>query len=121
MMNILSVDVGPNGEQSTSRKVARRLVEKLKRPTARAINRDLSTGELPHLDGSMLQAIFTRAEARTADHANILQKSDELVDELLAADAIVISTPVWNFGPPSSLKAWIDLVVRIGRTFSCGG
>ncbi len=72
---------------------------------------------LPHLDAATLQAISTR-DASEADGLHALAgQSDRLTDELLRTDLLVIATPMWNFGIPSSLKAWIDLVVRPGRTF----
>ena len=61
-------------------------------------------------------AFFTPAEQRTPEQAQTVQISDALVDELLAADVIVIGAPMYNFSVSSTLKAWIDHIVRIGRT-----
>lgn len=115
-MKVLLVTVSPNGEQSASRIVANKLIGKLK--PSQVINRDLSQDPVPHITGKEVVAAFTPAEARTAEQKNLLKESDALVDELLAADTIVIATPMWNFGTPSVLKAWIDHVVRAGRTFA---
>lgn len=115
-MKVLLVTVSPNGEQSASRIVANKLIGKLK--PSQVINRDLSQDPVPHITGKEVVAAFTPAEARTEEQKNLLKESDALVDELLAADTIVIATPMWNFGTPSVLKAWIDHVVRAGRTFA---
>jgi FMN-dependent NADH-azoreductase len=72
---------------------------------------------LPHLSESLLGAYFTPADARSAEQAEVIKQSDALVDELLAADTIVIGVPMYNFAPPPTLKAWIDHVFRAGRTF----
>jgi FMN-dependent NADH-azoreductase len=72
---------------------------------------------VPHLTEQMMGAFFTPAEQRNAEQAHIVKVSDTLVDELFAADVIVIGAPMYNFSVPSSLKAWIDHVARAGRTF----
>src|SRR5471032_3122486 len=65
-------------------------------------------------------AFFTPAEARNADQAHTIKTSDTLVDELIAADVVVIAAPMYNFSVPSTLKAWIDHIARVGRTFKYG-
>ena len=91
-----------------------------KHPDATVIDRDLAAHPLPHLTAEVVGAFFTPADKRSPEQAKAIEPSDKAVDELLAADAIVIGAPMWNFGIPSSLKAWIDHVVRAGRTFQYG-
>lgn len=116
---ILHVDSSPAGERSVSRKVTARALAELKKqhPGAAVIERDLATQPLPHLDSLSIGAFFTPPANRNEALSEAVRLSDLLVDEVLAADAIVIGAPMHNFGIPSSLKAWIDHVVRAGRTF----
>lgn len=122
MKQVLMIEISPRGQESASRAVADALAARLGDlyPSARLVRRDLAAVHLPHLDGTTLRAIATpdpAEAARLEDHARL---SDQLTDELLASDLLVIATPMWNFGIPSALKAWIDLVVRPGRTFRYG-
>ena len=78
--------------------------------------RDLSRG-MPFIDEAWIEANFTPDEERTEKHFNALSFSDELVDELKNADALVIGVPVYNFSIPASLKAWIDMIARARSTF----
>ncbi len=120
MEQILIVEVSPRGPESASRKVTRKLEERLKAeyPSAEIIHRDLVSDSLPHLDGVTLKVISTKDAAEAQKLKQSASLSDKLTDELLASDLLVIATPTWNFSIPSSLKAWIDLVVRPGKTFS---
>ena len=80
--------------------------------------RDLVDDNLPHFDGVTLKPISTKDAAEAQNLKESATLSDKLTDELLASDILVIATPTWNFGIPTSLKAWVDLVVRPGKTFS---
>lgn len=111
---ILQIDVSPCGADSVTRKLAQNVVERLAPDTI--IMRDL-TRSLPHLDSDWIGANFTPANDHTAEQRALLRISDTLVDELRRADTIVIGLPVWNFGIPAALKAWVDLVARAGETF----
>jgi FMN-dependent NADH-azoreductase len=119
MKQILVVDVSPRGAESASRKVAKALRGRLaaQYPAARVIDRDLVKDNLPHLDSATLKAISTKDAAEARRLKRSARLSDQLTEELLASDLLVIATPMWNFGIPPSLKTWIDLVVRPGRTF----
>jgi len=119
---ILHIDSSPLGDRSISRKLtAQTLIElKVKHPESTILTRDLAANPLPHLDGATIGAFFTPPDQRTATLHEAAKLSDEAIDELIAADIIVIGAPMWNFGIPSSLKAWIDHVVRAGRTFKYG-
>ncbi len=112
--NILRIDASPRGAQSVSRDLADRVIQRL--DPENVVTRDV-TGGLPTLSEDWVGANFTPADARTAEQRLHLALSDSLVAELEAADTIVISLPVWNFGIPSTLKAWVDLVARAGLTF----
>lgn len=120
MTTILHIEVSPNKDQSASRKVGKVLVEGLQKKHSGSIikNRDLNSETLPHISGEVIGAAYTPEDKRTSEQQRAIAQSDELVDELLGSDVIVIATPMWNFGVPSVLKAWIDHIVRVGRTFS---
>ena len=111
---ILQIDVSPRGAESVTRKLTQNVVERLAPDTI--IMRDL-TRSLPHLDSDWIGANFTPANDHTAEQRALLRILDTLVDEIRRADTIVIGLPVWNFGIPAALKAWVDLVARAGETF----
>ena len=119
---ILHIDSSPLGERSVSRKLtAKALTElKAKHPECKIITRDLAADPLPHLNGVTIGAFYTPPDQRTNDLIEAAKLSDQAVDEVISADAIIIGSPMWNFGIPSSLKAWIDHIVRAGKTFTYG-
>ena len=119
-MSILLISSSPNLEGSTSRALARNLADSLA-VTAPVVVRDLGANPPPHLDQATIGAFYTPEADRTAEQTQKLALSDELIDEVFDADAIVIAAPMHNFGIASSLKAWIDQVARIGRTFEPTG
>ena len=118
MSSILLLTSSPRAE-SLSTPIAVDLAEKLKsqNPGSLVVRRDLATNPLPHIDDLFTGAIRKPAEARTAEEIAAIKTSDELVNELFAADTIVISTGLINFNIYSSLKTWIDNVARAGVTF----
>lgn len=122
MKKVLAIEVSPNGDLSASRQVSRYLLKKIKsqHTGSKAQLRDLSLAPPPHVDSLMVGAYFTPPDQRSEAQKKAVLFSDELVDELEAADVLVVSTPMWNFSLPSSLKAWVDHVIRAGRTFSFG-
>ena len=111
---LLRIDVSPRGEDSVSRQLSQRIIDRLAPETV--LTRDL-TRSLPLLDAAWVGANFTPADQRSAEQDATLKLSDELIAELRQADTIVIGLPVWNFGVPAALKAWIDLIARVGETF----
>lgn len=119
MKNILMIEVSPRGKDSASRAVSDTLAERLAGlyPGAKVLRRDLTVEQLPHLDGITLRAISTKDLVEAESLKESAHQSDQLTAELLKSDLLVMATPMWNFGIPSALKAWIDLVVRPGRTF----
>ncbi|HVU09517.1 MAG TPA: FMN-dependent NADH-azoreductase [Verrucomicrobiae bacterium] len=120
MKKILIVEVSPRGESSASREVTKILLERLDAafPAAKFIHRDLAKDKLPHLDDNTLKAIASKIPAEIEAHKQFVTQSDMLTAEFLDSDLVVIATPMWNFGIPSLLKAWIDLIVRPGKTFN---
>jgi FMN-dependent NADH-azoreductase len=118
--NILFVSSSPRETDSYSQRVAREIVDDLvaRNPGARVLVRDLTKQSLPHVGAAFATGRALPAEKRSAAERQALALSDAVIDELFAADVIVIAVPMHNFGIPSSLKAWIDHIVRAGRTFS---
>ena len=88
-----------------------------KHPTAEVVTRDLAADPVPHLDGATFQAFITKPEERNEDQQACVDFSDSLIDELKAADVLVIGLPMYNLGVPSTLKAYFDHVARAGVTF----
>jgi FMN-dependent NADH-azoreductase len=123
MNQILIVEASPRGAESASRRLTRKLRERLEiqYPEAKVVVRDLVKDELPHLGQPTLKAISTKDPGEAESLKDARHLSDQLTDELLASDLLVIASPTWNFGIPSSLKAWIDHVVRAGKTFNYAG
>jgi FMN-dependent NADH-azoreductase len=119
MRQILCLTSSPRRDTSYSNLVAARVLKELRivHPDAAITIRDLAGNPLPHIDEDFVTATRSIAGPRTSRQRALVEQSDILVDEVLAADAIVIAAAMINFGVPSTLKAWIDYVVRPGRTF----
>jgi FMN-dependent NADH-azoreductase len=119
-MNILHVTSSARGAASYSNRVAAQVIAELQRrePGATVTTRDLARDPLPHIDEDFVAATKSPAGPQTEQQRRQLAQSDALVDELLAADIVVIAAPMINFSIPSNLKTWIDYVARAGRTFS---
>ncbi len=111
----LHLDTSARLEGSVTRDLTARIVRGL--APARVLRRDLARTPVPQIDADWVAANFTAPADRTAAQARTLALSDELVAELAAADTLVIGVPVYNFGAPAALKAWIDQVARAGLTF----
>src|SRR5262245_6808087 len=119
-MNILHITSSPRGNASYSNRVAADVLDELRwrAPAAAVTMRDLARDPLPHIDDDFVVATKSSTGPQTERQRAQLAQSDALVDELLAADLIVIAAPMINFTVPSNLKTWIDYVARAGRTFS---
>ena len=116
-VNILRIDASARTEGSVSRDLNDKIVARYKAAgPVDVAHRDL-TETLPFLDAEWIGANFTAANERTEAQRQKLAISDTLIDEIKAADVLVIGLPIYNFGVPASLKAWIDLVARAGVTF----
>ena len=123
MTKLLVVETSPRGHYSISRTMTRRFVAhwKAAHPGEDVMDRDLSTTDLPFVTAPWLQAYFTPSEQHSPEMREALRLSDELVGELLDADHLVIATPVYNYNIPAALKAWVDHIVRKGRTLGFDG
>lgn len=120
MSHVLLITSSPRLESHSTR-VARKLAEKLASGAGSSLTvRDLTGHPLPHIDDSFAAARNTPRDSLTGAQRSVLSLSDELVRELFAADTLVIAAGMINFGIPSSLKAYIDHVVRPGVTFRYG-
>lgn len=119
-MNILHIVSSARGDQSYSNRVAANVLDELRRgnPGATVVTRDLARDVLPHIDEDFVTATRSPNGPQTEKQRGLLALSDALVDELLAADLVVIATPMINFTIPSNLKTWVDYIARAGRTFS---
>jgi FMN-dependent NADH-azoreductase len=119
-MKLLHIKVSPNSTGSASRAVASHLLAKLQQrhPALSETVLDLALQPLPHLDALTVDAFLTKAEERSAAQRQAITLSEQLVDQLLAHDTLLISSPMWNLGLPSVLKAWFDHITRAGRTFA---
>ena len=113
---VLRIDASGTLSDSSTRAATARVVADLA-PTE-TITRDLAAAPLPQVDEAWIKARLVPAETRSTDEQAALALSDTLIDELNTADTIVIGMPVYNFGMPAALKAWIDLVARPKVTFS---
>jgi len=123
MNKLLLVQTSPRGEQSVSRNMTRRFLQEWREthPQGQIVDRDLSATQLAFIDAAWLQAYFTPPSQHSADMIDTLRLSDEFVGELLAADHLVIATPVYNYNVPAALKTWIDCIVRKGITLGFDG
>ena len=110
---VLHIDASARFAGSTTRQLTASIVEKL---GGSVIRRDL-TEAIPQITEDWVGANFTPADQRSAAQQDVLALSDTLVAELRAADVIVIGVPVYNFGVPAALKAWVDQIGRAGETF----
>lgn len=120
MSTLLHVSVSPRGERSRSNQVGREFVTawQAAHPQSAVVLRDLASEPPSFINSAWYEGAFTPAEDRSPPARTAMAESDHNVDQLLAADAILITTPMFNLGIPALLKAWIDQVVRVGRTFT---
>ena len=115
-MKILHLDSSARKNESISRKLAKDLVNKIKKNDDEVIYRDISEN-IPFVSGIKGAGFVIPEEERTEKDKELFKFSDQLVDEFLESNTIVISTPIYNFGPPAAAKAWFDMIARAGRTF----
>ena len=117
-LKVLEVAASGRSKDSVSRMLSADLIEALeaRQGDVEVTRRDLSHG-VSLVDEAWIGANFTAVEERTASQRAALAESDALVAELQAADVIVIGMPVYNFGIPAALKAWVDMITRARLTF----
>ncbi|MBU6952062.1 FMN-dependent NADH-azoreductase [Hahella sp. HN01] len=115
---ILKIDSSARAESSMSRKLAQQLTEQLvaANPGAEVVSRDVSGG-LPFVTEEWIGASYTPADQRTEAQNQALALSDSLIEELQAADTLIIAAPMYNFSVPATLKAYIDQICRAQVTF----
>ncbi len=118
MRTLLHIDSSPRAERSHSRRLTAQFVEAWRRtnPGGTVVHRDLGIAPVPFVNEDWIAAAYSDPAEHTPAQRAAIAVSDQLVEELLAADELVIGTPMFNFSVTASLKAWIDQVVRIGRT-----
>lgn len=119
MSSILLVTSSPRAGASISTRLATKLAERLaaSRRGTKITRRDLVTAPLPHIDGDFLGGLFSPEGERSAAQQTLIDVSDQAVEELLAADTVVIGAGMINFSIPTVLKSWFDYVARAGKTF----
>lgn len=119
MATLLKIDVSPRGDHSISRKLGAEFLEQWQQAHAggAVIARDLAKTDMPFVDMPWILGAYSPEESRNDEQKAALKLGDELIAELEKADEYVITTPMYNFAVPAALKAWIDHVVRVGKTF----
>lgn len=119
MTTLLQINASLFADASQSSRLADEFVTawRARHADASVIVRDVGRDTVPHLDGERFGAFVTDAAARTAAQNEVVAFSDALIDELRRADVIVLGLPMYNFGIPSTLKAYFDHVARAGVTF----
>jgi FMN-dependent NADH-azoreductase len=122
MKTLLKIDSSPMGGHSISRKLTSEFADTWAKahPGGKILVRDLNKTSLPLVDQVWAVAAHTPQHNRTAEQNEVLSTSELLIHELEQADEYVFGVPMHNFNVPSTLKLWIDQVVRAGRTFSYG-
>ena len=115
-MIIYQIDCSARKRGSTSRELAKKLLNKIKKLKDKVIYRDLDD-EMLFVAGLTESGMSIPENERTEQHKKMFDLSDKLVKELKHSDIIIISTPIYNFGPPATLKAWSDLAARVKSTF----
>lgn len=118
-MNILQINASPRRGDANSTKLASQVSQRLQASHAGSslTVRDLGEQPVTVLDETALGALFTPAEQRSANQAAVVAEYDALIAEVQSHDAIVLGVPMYNFGVPVQLKAWIDAIARAGVTF----
>lgn len=119
MPTLLHISVSPRGNYSISRQLGAAGVEAWQKsnPGGRVIERDLAKTPLTFIDVDWIAGAFSPPEHHNQSHKKALALSDQLISEVVEADGIVLATPMYNFAVPAVLKAWVDHVVRAGKTF----
>ena len=115
-MKIYQIDSSARKEGSTSRALAKKLLDKIKKPEDEVTYRDLNE-EMVFVSDLTESGMNIEKKDQNENHKKMFELSNQLVKELKESDIIIISAPIYNYGPPATLKAWSDLAARIGETF----
>jgi FMN-dependent NADH-azoreductase len=120
MTHIFHIDASPRGDRSISRTLAKEFISNWQaaHPTDTVTYRDLGHHPVPFVTEAWIAGAFTPPEQHSPESMEAMRVSNELVDEFLAADRYVFSIPMYNFSIPANFKAYLDQIVRVGRTFS---
>jgi len=120
MTHILHLDASPRGDRSVSRSLAKEFMSNWQaaHPNDTVTYRDLGHHPVPFVTEAWIAGAFTPPDLHSPESAEAMRISDELVDEFLAADRYVFSIPMYNLSIPANFKAYLDQIVRVGRTFS---
>lgn len=119
MSHILHIDASARGGRSITRELTRAFLARwqARQPESVVTRRDVGTAPPPAISEAWIGAAFA-GEGRTEAQRELLALSDRLIDEVAAADLILIGAPMYNYGMPAALKAWFDQVIRVDRTFT---
>ena len=119
-LTILRIDASARISRSLSRGLADEFVRgwRRRRPDDRILLRDVGIAPPPPISEPWIDAAFTPEAQRTEQQRALLSLSDELIEELRQADLLLLATPMYNYGMPAALKAWVDQVVRVRETFT---
>ncbi|UTW44829.1 NAD(P)H-dependent oxidoreductase [bacterium SCSIO 12696] len=122
MNHLLSLQSSLFGPEGTSNKLSQQFIEQLQKhhPSLQITHRDLNASDIPHLNAERFSGFSAKQEERSPEQQQAAELSDQLIHELRASDTIVLGLPMYNFGVPSTLKAWFDHVARAGVTFQYG-
>lgn len=119
MSHVLIIESSARQQDSVSRQLTRDFIQQWQaaHPGDQINVRDVAANPLPHLDADLLGGWMKPVEQRSMPEQEAFERSNQLTDELLAADVLVMAAPMYNFTIPSTLKAWLDHVLRAGITF----
>ncbi|MDB6445703.1 MULTISPECIES: FMN-dependent NADH-azoreductase [Pseudomonas] len=119
MSRVLIIESSARQQDSVSRQLTQTFIKQWQaaHPGDEISVRDLAVNPVPHLDANLLGGWMKPAEQRNEVETASLERSNQLTDQLLAADVLVMAAPMYNFAIPSTLKAWLDHVLRAGVTF----
>ncbi len=119
MSHVLIIESSARQQDSVSRQLTRDFIQQWQaaHPGDQINLRDVAANPLPHLNADLLGGWMKPAEQRSMPEQEAFERSNQLTDELLAADVLVMAAPMYNFTIPSTLKAWLDHVLRAGITF----
>ena len=119
MTTLLQINTSLFAENGQSSQLAQHFVDtwRTTHPSGKLVVRDLAKQPIPHLDEARVQALFSQPQDRTPQQQAIVDAADALLDEIRAADVIVIGLPLYNFGIPSTLKSYFDHIARVGVSF----
>ena len=119
MKTLLCLDSSPRAARSHSRQLTAHYSQawQAAHPDGTVVHRELGITPVPLVSEDWIAGAYSDPAGHTPEQQAAIAVSNELVDELFAADELLIGAPMYNFGVPASLKAWIDQVVRVGRTF----